>query len=503
MQARGMDLGGAPGYIDVTSPTSSSPTGAKIASLVLSTSNGTSSSNDTSTAEGFVLNASNSIRTQVYLVPLSDSNSNSTSNSTDPTTSSLQSTDNNGPIQVNLKVPIFVAETAEVESYCATFDPLPKSAKPLTVQPCVTEGDSHTSQVFLYDPSTGVIHPDWTPNTTSQQVLQSVPDSVEETTTSSIPTSTMIMSSAMAESLPTDSSHQLLVSPSDVTSISEASITPSVVIAGIPTSKPTPSNMIKVANVLPSSSSSMLSPSVTPLNIKQLDSMPTLLPSSSMSTISSIPTDIVQDVDSTLSTSMTISTTESVLPATTAVPSSAAEMVAGDEDTSDILTPSSSSPPALQTGGKQVSTESTSTPMNKGSNVTLVFSPSNPSLRQSDFEENEGHTAGTNEGAESISSPDTDDNMIPSSVSSSMSASMTAVSSAMEEAIPSTTMSESMSTSSSMPSIGNVLEVPMSLSMSMTTSSMPMETSVVAAAENMDMGNDYTAPYRRGYFRLR
>ncbi|WVQ92984.1 hypothetical protein IAU59_000047 [Kwoniella sp. CBS 9459] len=160
-------MGGAPGYIDVTSPVYNSTTAQRIASLVLSTSNGTDPNST------FVLNASNNIRTQVYLVPLG------ASNSTVASAAASSNSTSSSPISVNLKVPIFVASSASVEPYCATFDPSPESPAPLTVTPCNNETSSHESQKFLYDPNTGVIHPDWQPSTDSQQLLQAVPDDID------------------------------------------------------------------------------------------------------------------------------------------------------------------------------------------------------------------------------------------------------------------------------------------------------------------------------------
>ncbi|WVW79604.1 hypothetical protein I302_101573 [Kwoniella bestiolae CBS 10118] len=167
MQDNGM--GGAPGYIDVTSPVFNSTTATRIASLVLSTSNGTDANST------FVLNASSNIRTQVYLVPISQGNS------TVASAAASSNSTSTSPISVNLKVPIFVASTASVEPYCATFDPSPENPAPLTVTPCTNETvSSHESQKFLYNPDTGVIHPDWQPSTDAQQLLQAVPDSVDE-----------------------------------------------------------------------------------------------------------------------------------------------------------------------------------------------------------------------------------------------------------------------------------------------------------------------------------
>lgn len=159
---RDVQMDGAPGYIDVTSPMFNSTTAQRIASLVLSTSNGTDSNST------FVLNASNNIRTQVYLVPIAASNETSSS------------TTDGSPIAVNLKVPIFVPTSATVEPYCATFDPAPSAPAPMSVMPCMLEKVAHSSQTFLYYADTGVIHPDWQPAPASQSVLDTMSDSVDD-----------------------------------------------------------------------------------------------------------------------------------------------------------------------------------------------------------------------------------------------------------------------------------------------------------------------------------
>ena len=129
---------GSPGYIDVTSPSTNASHPTTIASLVLSTDNGT----DTNST--FVLNASTNMKTQMYLYPLYPEAA-------------------EGGIEVNLRIPVFVSSTATTEEYCATFDGAPTSPAPLTVTPCHngTVVDPHVSQVFLYDSATGVISPEW------------------------------------------------------------------------------------------------------------------------------------------------------------------------------------------------------------------------------------------------------------------------------------------------------------------------------------------------------
>ena len=136
------DTNGSPGYIDVTGTAFNSSSPTVIASLVLSTNN------ETETNSTFILNASTNMKTQMYLVPVASP--------------STPSTD--GEIEVNLRLPVFVAASASTEDYCATFDRAPSSPAPLTVTPCHNETDTtdvHASQIFLYNPSTGVISPEW------------------------------------------------------------------------------------------------------------------------------------------------------------------------------------------------------------------------------------------------------------------------------------------------------------------------------------------------------
>ncbi|CAD6574941.1 MAG: hypothetical protein TREMPRED_001256 [Tremellales sp. Tagirdzhanova-0007] len=242
------DMGGAPGYIDVTSPVFNSTTAQRIASLVLSTSNGTDANST------FVLNASNNIRTQVYLVPV---NSTTPSNTTE------------GPIEVNLKLPIFVAASATVEQYCATFDPSPDAPAPLTVMPCVDDDSAHESQKFLYNPDTGVIHPDWTPSTTSQELLQSVPDSVDDDSEQDF-TSTMTASATAmaADSLQTGSDDwYTFPNTASMTAPFTAGITASptasyVQVGAVPTSAP-----VAITTAGPSNSTNSTSISTSPSNV--------------------------------------------------------------------------------------------------------------------------------------------------------------------------------------------------------------------------------------------
>ncbi|KIP07448.1 hypothetical protein PHLGIDRAFT_127644 [Phlebiopsis gigantea 11061_1 CR5-6] len=212
---------GVPGTIDIMSNVAGSSVGQRIASLTLSSTMG----NDVlGNADPFVLNASGTNQTQIYMVVLPDdddssdpgspsnstgpasttppSNSTSSANSTSPgnststnapsasfapsaissmdvdpasnttapsnstTPSNSTSSSTSTPPQykkVALKIPLFDAESATMRAFCATFDPQPSAPSPLTVESCANGplDDKHKSQVFAFDPSTGAIQPMW------------------------------------------------------------------------------------------------------------------------------------------------------------------------------------------------------------------------------------------------------------------------------------------------------------------------------------------------------
>ncbi|PIL24818.1 hypothetical protein GSI_12704 [Ganoderma sinense ZZ0214-1] len=168
---------GVPGTIEIMSQNSGSKA-VRIASLVVATP----SNNSTAEGSPFVLNASDTDRTQMYLVPVSSASTNGTSassnstsslpagppappsadlpvpspGSTPPTTKSASSF-----VKVFLQMPIFDAAAAQLEPYCATFDPRPLSPAPMTVEKChnALSSDFHKSQVFAYEPESGFLHP--------------------------------------------------------------------------------------------------------------------------------------------------------------------------------------------------------------------------------------------------------------------------------------------------------------------------------------------------------
>ncbi|KAI8996476.1 hypothetical protein BD414DRAFT_520368 [Trametes punicea] len=138
-----------------------SDVGQRIASLVLAApSNRSTSDNSTSlTRSTFVLDASDTDRTQMYLVPTPDSaGDSSTSNATASNT-----TVSNSFMKVSLQMPVFEEASAQLKPYCATFDPRPDAPAPMTVESCMdgSSNDEHKSQIFAYEPGTGIIRPMW------------------------------------------------------------------------------------------------------------------------------------------------------------------------------------------------------------------------------------------------------------------------------------------------------------------------------------------------------
>jgi len=195
-----------------------SSVGERIASLVLSVSNnGTvnasvpkSAMSELVTGSGsgaqraFVLDASNSTKTSIYLVAYSG---NSTSGNSTSSWNSTNGTDMSQNVLVSLQMPIFEPSEATTKQYCVTFDPNPPVPAALTMQSCkeelatpTTNLSMHTSQAFVYDPQTGVVKPVWTSDSDSstgndQQIFNSNQLQADVTLASSSSMSTMSSSS--------------------------------------------------------------------------------------------------------------------------------------------------------------------------------------------------------------------------------------------------------------------------------------------------------------------
>ncbi|KAG8933919.1 hypothetical protein FRC02_010950 [Tulasnella sp. 418] len=169
---RAETMEGVEGVIDIVSPMAEAAA-RKIASLMLS--------NDPSDKTSFVLNASNSSATHVFLVPVKSSNDTTTAESSEET------------IPVTLHVPVFSPDEASMVQYCATYDPNPPSPSPLTAQPCTSEVTTHSSQIFSYNPANGVIIPMWAVNS-----VASDPSSASSETDTTSVTTTILPSSTTA-----------------------------------------------------------------------------------------------------------------------------------------------------------------------------------------------------------------------------------------------------------------------------------------------------------------
>ena len=107
----------------------------------------------------FVLNASETNQTQIFLVPASEA---SFSSSSSEQSSAFQTSLDE--VLVSLQVPVFEPSSASITPFCATFDPDPPAPAPLTAEACDTEPVSesqHKSQLFAYNPMTGALRPMW------------------------------------------------------------------------------------------------------------------------------------------------------------------------------------------------------------------------------------------------------------------------------------------------------------------------------------------------------
>ncbi|KAG2345912.1 hypothetical protein BDR05DRAFT_997985 [Suillus weaverae] len=195
-----------PGIIDIVS----GEQGQHLASLALDStmfnSTNTTLTNSTSSHASngsFPLNASSTNGTQFYLVDANDGSFNNPANATK---------------HVMVQTDIFDS------SYCATFDPNPSGPEPMMMEMCrpsqsendvknldysyangmapivdytILAADPHKSQIFEYNPSTGVIKPMWTNSdgSTSSHAMF-----VERDTTTSSTTDSNTMTSASAAS---------------------------------------------------------------------------------------------------------------------------------------------------------------------------------------------------------------------------------------------------------------------------------------------------------------
>lgn len=145
---RAGDMDGVPGRIDIMSPTDDVSGGKRIASLVLASSNSTTSEDSATSPSAFVLNASDINGTQVYLL---QSSSNSSKSMLTP-----------DEINVTIRLEMFDITSASNVPYCATYDPDPPAPAPLTAEECTEDPvGKRRSQMFAFHRTTGVVRPMW------------------------------------------------------------------------------------------------------------------------------------------------------------------------------------------------------------------------------------------------------------------------------------------------------------------------------------------------------
>ncbi|KAF9038641.1 hypothetical protein BJ165DRAFT_404287 [Panaeolus papilionaceus] len=142
-QAFRRTLDGIPGKVAITSGSPNSTE--KIIAWLAMSPNDDKDNGKGDPSAPYVLNASDTNRTEFYMqnVPPSWSP---------------------GPIPQGPDQPAPVRLAIDGTSYCATFDPNPQSAQPLTVKNCFAgpdEGMPHQSQIFMYDGKTGEVKPVW------------------------------------------------------------------------------------------------------------------------------------------------------------------------------------------------------------------------------------------------------------------------------------------------------------------------------------------------------
>ncbi|KAI0794398.1 hypothetical protein C8Q74DRAFT_574438 [Fomes fomentarius] len=337
---------GVPGIIEILSQNANDQQGQKLASLVLA-----SNSNDGDPdGSPFVLNASNSDRTVMYLVPVSPVNDTSVSaTAASATTSSTRSY-----LPVILKTPVFVANSAQMEDYCATFDPRPVAPAPMTVEKCMegSSSDDHKSQVYAYDPQTGFVRPMWYEgeddgtHDDSPSGTAVTGQSTQSGGATSAATSSIMATSAATTTATSEATSSTAAEPSGVTSLAQEELDDQY---GSATQPATPAGLAKMLNAdtldleraqnvtlifTPSAPEVKLRLKADPVTTSGSADIPTTT-DSSVSTITASSTSDLTDSSSTTdvmnmaptatsTTSMTSSATDTdnVLPTSSPIPDS-------------------------------------------------------------------------------------------------------------------------------------------------------------------------------------
>lgn len=358
----------------------------RLASLVLSsvgnsTTNGTGdggSSKAASSSDGsFVLDASNSTKTQFFLVAIPSHPSVVANGTLAEAFSALNATStppNGDDIKVTLQVPVFNPDKASMTPFCATYDKKPSAPAPLNMLECFAAaiGEDGKSQTFAYNPDTGVVKPMWiladeTPTTDN---TTSMADSSNSTNTGNSTLPVNATSSLAAHFKALDSIKDTVSSDNTSTPASPQNVTlvftpvapavhdvedPSDAAAFKPIASSDSADTSATASAslggMFSSSSSEVSTTLTDSSM-EIDvatttdtSVPTSTSSTDTSDATSEATDVPQETDvqqtSTDSDDSASATTTSDTDATSSLPTTMSTDTESDTDTTDSAMPTS------------------------------------------------------------------------------------------------------------------------------------------------------------------
>ena len=303
-----------------------------------STTNGTATDDTTKAAtspgSAFVLDASNSTKTQFFLVPVASKSSmvgNDTVSEdvTTPNTTSVpqEVSQDTEAIRVSLQVPVFDPELAAMSPYCATYERAPSAPAPLKMMQC-NNTESGQSQLFAYDPNTGVVKPMW-----------QIPGQLFNATTSALNTTVNATSSLAA--------HIKALSIKDDVSTdnsTQSTNTTSVPASGLTSAQATAQNVMLVFNALtPTVHDVKNPPAFKPISSSDPDTEPESISSDDDSATASAGASL-DGSDATASSSssstltasstdaMSTDTTDSIVATSTSTDSSDTSATASDTD---------------------------------------------------------------------------------------------------------------------------------------------------------------------------
>lgn len=349
-----------------------------------STTNGTDDagvSKAASSSDGsFVLDASNSTKTQFFLVAIPSLPSVVANGTLAEAFAALNSTPTpptGDDIKVTLQVPVFNPDKASMTPFCATYDTKPSAPAPLNMLECFAAsiGEDGKSQTFAYNPDTGVVKPMWilADETPSTDNTTSIAESSNSTNSanSTMPMSVNTTSSLAAHFKALDSIKDAVSSNNTSTPASPQNVTlvftpvaPAVhdvedtsdaaAFKPIASSDPVDTSATDSASLGGTSSSDSSSEGSSTLTDSSMDidgatttdtSVPTSTSSTDTSDATSESTDVPQETDvqqtSTDSDDSASATTTSDTDATSSLPTTMSNDTESDTNTTDSAMPTS------------------------------------------------------------------------------------------------------------------------------------------------------------------